>query len=73
MIKIKMLKDTEYSLDGRTITSFAKGEVYEVPQQAFDQFYADGAAQKINPTHAPAPENKAVEEVKEVKRGRKKV
>jgi len=65
MVKIRMIKDAEHSLDGVTVTNFIAGKEYEVPSNVFESFYVDGIADKINPTQNTAV--KAIDEVVEVK------
>jgi hypothetical protein len=67
MVKIRMIKDAEHSLDGVTVTNFIAGEEYEVPSNVFESFYADGIADKINPTQNEVAKVKAIDEVVEVK------
>jgi hypothetical protein len=65
MVKVRMIKDAEHSLDGVTVTIFIAGEEYEVPSNVFEGFYADGIADKINPTQNKAV--KAIDEAVKVK------
>ena len=50
MITVLMKKDAQYSLDGVTPTTLLAGKVYEVSQEAWDCFYVDSSAEKINQT-----------------------
>jgi len=65
MVKVRMTKDAEHSLDGVTVTNFIAGEEYEVPSNVFESFYADGIADKINPTQNEGV--KAIDEAVKVK------
>ena len=65
MVKVRMIKNAEHSLDGVTVTNFIAGKEYEVPSNVFESFYVDGIADKINPTQNTAV--KAIDEVVEVK------
>jgi hypothetical protein len=49
MITILMKKDTQYSFDGINTVLLLAGETYEVSQECWDCFYAQGdVAEKIN-------------------------
>ena len=67
MVKVRMIKNAEHSLDGVTVTNFIAGKEYEVPSNVFESFYVDGIADKINPTQNEVAKVKAIDEAVKVK------